>query len=86
MEIPAAAAQRQSHLLENSGLIIAHYGTCPVTFPLPNATAIRSVSLMDWAADPSIPGAGIRLFRHWMEVLPVRSSLAARRPRERGFS
>jgi hypothetical protein len=37
MEIPAAAAQRQSHLLENSGLIIAHYGTCPVTFHLPNA-------------------------------------------------
>ncbi|MFY9907695.1 MAG: hypothetical protein WBX02_02210 [Terriglobales bacterium] len=61
----------RSYLLEKNGQVIAHCGICPVTFHLPNATTVNSVTMMDWAADPSVPGAGIRLFRHLMAMTPA---------------
>jgi len=61
----------RSYLLEQKGQIMAHCGICPVTFHLPNATMVKSVTMMDWAADPSAPGTGIRLFRHLMEMAPT---------------
>lgn len=67
---PAAGGIR-SYLLEKNGHILAHCGICPVTFHLPNASTVNSVTMMDWAADPSVPGAGIRLFRHLMEMAPT---------------
>ncbi|MGA2355270.1 MAG: hypothetical protein ABSG02_12295 [Terriglobales bacterium] len=67
---PEAGGNR-SYLLEKDGQIVAHCGICPVTFHLPNASVISSVTMMDWAADPSVPGAGIRLFRHLMEMAPT---------------
>ncbi|HSZ60231.1 MAG TPA: GNAT family N-acetyltransferase [Terriglobales bacterium] len=61
----------RSYLLEKNGQIIAHCGICRVTLHLPNATSVNSATMMDWAADPSIPGIGIRLFRHLMEMVPT---------------
>jgi GNAT acetyltransferase-like protein len=61
----------RSYLLEKNGQIMAHCGICPVTFHLPNATTVKSVTMTDWAADPSAPGTGIRLFRHLMEMAPT---------------
>jgi hypothetical protein len=61
----------RSYLLEKNGQIMAHCGICPVTFHLPNTTTVNSVTMMDWAADPSTPGIGIRLFRHLMEMAPT---------------
>ena len=61
----------RSYLLEKNGQIAAHCGICPVTFHLPTAATVSSVTMMDWAAAPSIPGIGIRLFRHLMEMAPT---------------
>lgn len=61
----------RSYLLEKNGQIIAHCGICPVALHLPNGIAVNSVTMMDWAADPSAPGIGIRLFRHLMELAPT---------------
>jgi hypothetical protein len=61
----------RSYLLEKDGQIVAHCGVCPVTFHLPDGTLVNSVTMMDWAADPSAPGAGVRLFRKLMEIAPA---------------
>jgi len=61
----------RSFLLERDGQIIAHCGICPVTFQLPDGTTVNSVTMMDWAADPAAPGAGVKLFRKLMEMAPT---------------
>jgi hypothetical protein len=61
----------RSYLLERDGQIIAHCGVCPVTFHLPDGTTVNSVTMMDWAADPAAPGAGVKLFRKLMEMAPT---------------
>jgi len=61
----------RSYVLEKNGQILAHCGICPFTIHLPTAATVRGVTMMDWAADPSIPGIGIRLFRHLMEMAPA---------------
>ena len=60
-----------SYLLEQDGRILAHCGICPVTLHLPDGTTVNSVTMMDWAADPSAPGMGVILFRKLMEKAPV---------------
>ncbi len=61
----------RSYLLEKDGEIVAHCGICPVTFQLPDGTTVNSVTMMDWAAAPSAPGVGVRLFRNLMEAAPT---------------
>jgi hypothetical protein len=62
---------RRSYVLEKDGQIMAHCGICPVTFYLPNGSTVYSLTMMDWAADPSAPGVGVRLFRQLMEKAPT---------------
>jgi hypothetical protein len=61
----------RSYLLEKDGKIIAHCGTCPVTFHLPDGTIVKSITYMDWAADPSTHGAGKTLFTELMKMTPT---------------
>ncbi len=61
----------RSYLLEREGQIMAHCGVCPVTFQLPDATTVDSLTMMDWAADSSAPGVGVSLFRKLMEMAPA---------------
>jgi hypothetical protein len=61
----------RSYLLERDGEIVAHCGVCPVTFHLSDGTTVNSVTMMDWAADPSAPGVGLSLFRKLMEIAPT---------------
>lgn len=61
----------RSYVLERDGHIMAHCGICPVIFHLPDGTTVNSVTMMDWAADPSAPGIGVRLFRKLMEMAPT---------------
>ena len=61
----------RSYLLERNGQIVAHCGICPVTFHLPDRTTVKSLTMMDWAADPSAPGVGVMLFRKLMEMAPT---------------
>jgi len=61
----------RSYLLEKDGKVVAHCGACPVTLHLPDGTLINSVTMTDWAAESSVPGAGISLFRKLMEMAPT---------------
>ena len=61
----------RSYLLEKDGEIAAHCGVCPVTFLLADGRSVNSVTMTDWAADPSAPGVGVMLFRKVMELAPT---------------
>lgn len=61
----------RSYLLEKDGQIIAHCGICPVAFHLPDGTTVNSLTMTDWAADPSARGAGKMLFCKLMEMAPT---------------
>jgi Acetyltransferase (GNAT) domain len=62
----------RAYLFEKDGSIIAHCGTWPVRFRLPDGTSIESFSIMDWASYPPLSGAGgVRLLRKVMEMTPT---------------
>ena len=61
----------RSYLLEKDGRIVAHAGILPVTFHLPGGQFVKSLTIMDWAADPAVPLAGITLFRKLMGMAPT---------------
>ncbi len=61
----------RSYVLEKNGQIVAHCGVCPVTFQLSNGAVIEATTMMDWAADPAVPGIGVSLFRKLMAMSPV---------------
>lgn len=45
--------------LERSGAIVGFGGVLPTVFRVPNGTTTNAATLIDWAGDPSSPGAGI---------------------------
>jgi hypothetical protein len=61
----------RSYLLEKEGQIVAYCGISPATFQLPNGSAVSSLTMMDWAADPSSPAIGVVLFRKLMGMAPT---------------
>ena len=61
----------RSYVLEKNGQIVAHCGIWPVTFHLPDNTVVKSLTLLDWAADPAVPGAGVMLYRKLMMMAPT---------------
>jgi hypothetical protein len=61
----------RSYVLEKNGQIVAHCGVCPVTFQFSSGAALESITMMDWAADPSVPGIGVGLFRKLMAMSPA---------------
>jgi hypothetical protein len=70
--LPRAAWQgSRSYILEKNGRIAAHCGICPVTFELPNGTVLKAITVMDWAADPGVPGAGVSLMLELMAMAPA---------------
>jgi len=61
----------RSYLLEKNGEIAAHCGLCPIVFCPPDEKNVKSLTMMDWAADPSLPGVGVMLLRKLMELAPT---------------
>ena len=61
----------RSYVLEKDGQIVAHCGVWPMVFRRPEGETVRSLTLMDWAADPASPGVGVALFRKLMEMAPT---------------
>jgi hypothetical protein len=61
----------RSYVLEKDGEIVAHGGVSPVTFHLPTGQSVSSLTIMDWAADSTIPGVGIMLLRKLMGMAPT---------------
>jgi hypothetical protein len=60
-----------SYLLERDGNIIAHAGICPVSFRLGTGRTVSGLTIMDWAADSTIPGLGVMLYRKLMGMAPT---------------
>lgn len=52
----------RSMLASQDGRIVAHTGIVPITFRLPGRD-VRVIHLIDWAADPAAPGAGVLILR-----------------------
>ncbi len=61
----------RSFLLERDGSIVAHAGVCPVSFRLSSGQTVNSLTIVDWAADPAIPGVGVALYRKLMAMAPT---------------
>jgi len=61
----------RSYLLERDGNIVAHAGVGPASFRLPTGQVVNSLTIMDWAADSTVPLAGITLFRKLMGMAPT---------------
>jgi len=70
-------------VLEKKDRIIAYGGVIPAVFKLPSGESIPSATVIDWAADPSVPGAGIILINKLQEqagpVFVIGGSAASRR-------
>jgi hypothetical protein len=64
---PGSVGSR-SFVLEKEGKIVAHGGICPASFRLPSGNLVSAITIMDWAADPAFPGAGITLFSKLMKL------------------
>lgn len=58
----------RSYLMVRDEKIVAHAGVCPISFRLPTGQIVTSLTVMDWAADSSIPGIGVMLFRKIMKM------------------
>lgn len=52
----------RSYILERDSLILAHVGIAPVQFLGPHG-AVSSLQIVDWAASPDTPGAGMAIMR-----------------------
>lgn len=61
----------RSYVLEKDGKIVGHCGIYPVIFHLADRTTVSSVTMTDWAADPSAPGVGVMLYRKLMAMAPT---------------
>lgn len=58
----------RGYLLEKHGRIVACGGISPVLFRSPKGDTVSSLTLMDWAADRSAPGAGFGVLRGVMDM------------------
>jgi hypothetical protein len=58
----------RSYLLEKQGNIVAHGGLWPTQFRLPGGQSVSSVTILDWAGDPSVPAVGAMLMRKLMKM------------------
>jgi hypothetical protein len=72
----------RSFTIRQAGRIAAHACVWPTGFCLPRGRT-KSCHLLDWAADPAVPGAGVTLYQHLMQltdfVMAIGGSAQARR-------
>ena len=57
----------RSYFLQKKGATVAHAGLAPVRFVV-NGASVFSAQLIDWAAEPAAPGAGIQVFNECRKV------------------
>jgi hypothetical protein len=56
-----------SYVLDHHDAIAAHAGICPTVFSGHGLGPVRCATIIDWAADHRVPGAGIALYRRIMK-------------------
>jgi hypothetical protein len=54
----------RSFHLHREGVIVAHGAPWPVPVHTPSGAVLRGAQVLDWAADPSTPGAGLSLMKN----------------------
>jgi hypothetical protein len=54
----------RAFVVEDDGAIVAHAGFSPAVFVGPDGATITSLTVTDWAAEPSAPGVGVVLYSH----------------------
>jgi hypothetical protein len=59
----------RSYVLERGGSIVAHGAAWPSKILA--GAGIPSFSLIDWAASPEFPGAGVSIMKHMAKLVPV---------------
>lgn len=52
----------RAYLVEQDGEIVAHAGLIPATFLSPGRPPVTSLVVVDWAADPKVPGVGVAIY------------------------
>lgn len=52
-------AESRGFVLEKDGQIVAFGGVIPAQISLPNGDTVKSGTIIDWAADRRVPGAGV---------------------------
>lgn len=52
----------RAFVVEQDGAIVGHAGLIPATFLSPDRPPITSLVVVDWAADPLVPGVGVALY------------------------
>jgi Acetyltransferase (GNAT) domain len=65
----------RSLLAWQDGKIVAHTGIVPITFRVPGRD-VRVIHLIDWAADPAAPGAGVLILRKAQSLAQADAILA----------
>jgi Acetyltransferase (GNAT) domain len=58
----------RTYILEKDGNIVAHAGVCPVSFRLPSGQTVSGHVIVDWAADSTLPGLGVVMYRKLMQM------------------
>jgi hypothetical protein len=62
----------RSYVFREQGRIVAHACVVPTTFVMPDGAVVRSLFPIDWAASPSVPGAGILLLKDLTALADIR--------------
>lgn len=52
----------RAYVVEQDGAIVGHAGLIPGTFLSPGKPPVTSLVVVDWAADPNVPGVGVALY------------------------
>lgn len=52
----------RAYVVEQDGAIIGHAGLIPGVFLSPSKPPVTSLVVVDWAADPNVPGVGVALY------------------------
>ena len=58
----------RGYVVEYQRKIVAHAGVSPGVLRLPGGSEVSCITIMDWAADPSVRGVGVSLFKELMKL------------------
>jgi hypothetical protein len=63
VDAPRRWAQARSFVFERDGRIVAHAGLCPTVFTASDGGTRTAATVIDWAADQTVPGVGVAIYR-----------------------
>jgi hypothetical protein len=61
----------RSYTLERDGTIVAHGAAWPSTLRTNNGAVMTAAQIIDWAADPDVPGSGLVLMKNFSKSIDL---------------